>query len=238
MPPYKQYLKQASAIGLPFISFDFYPIRDFGIRETWYSCLEDVRHESLRTGKPFWAFALCTPHCDYPQPTIESLRLQIYSNLAYGAQAIEYFTYWTPKPTDEWNFHDAPISIDGRRTKNYPLVKRMNQELRGLLPLFDKAEIQTVNHMVKIPEGTTKLKRIPTNIKKLKITGRQGAIISTFKKNGHLYMAVVNKDYQSDMELYISAKRNVTMLTKQLKETTIRTNYKIGGGDMLIFKLK
>ena len=238
MPPYKQYLKQASAIGLPFISFDFYPIRDFGIRETWYSCLEDVRHESLRTGKPFWAFALCTPHCDYPQPTIESLRLQIYSNLAYGAQAIEYFTYWTPKPTDEWNFHDAPISIDGRRTKNYPLVKRMNQELRGLLPLFDKAEIQTVNHMVKIPEGTTKLKRLPTNIKKLKITGRQGAIISTFKKNGHLYMAVVNKDYQSDMELYISAKRNVTMLTKQLKETTIRTNYKIGGGDMLIFKLK
>ena len=238
MPPYKQYLQQASAIGLPFISFDFYPIMKSGIRNTWYSCLEDVRQESLRTGKPFWAFALCTPHCDYPQPTIESLRLQIYSNLAYGAQAIEYFTYWTPKPTDDWDFHDAPISIDGRRTKNYSLVKRMNQELRNLLPLFDKAEIQTVNHMVRIPEGTTRIQRIPTNIKKLKITGRQGAIISTFKKDGHLYMAIVNKDYQSDMKLYISAKRNVTMLTKQLKETTIKSNYKIGGGDILLFKLK
>jgi len=165
MPPYKQYLQQASAIGLPFISFDFYPIRDFGIRETWYSCLEDVREESLRTGKPFWAFALCTPHCDYPQPTMESLRLQIYSNLAYGAQAIEYFTYWTPKPTKEWDFHDAPISLNGHRTKNYRLVKQMNQELRNLLPLFDKAEVLTVNHMVKIPEGTTKLQRTPTNIK-------------------------------------------------------------------------
>ena len=238
MPPYKQYLQQASTIGLPFISFDFYPIMKSGIRNTWYSCLEDIRQESLRTGKPFWAFALCTPHCDYPQPTIESLRLQIYSNLAYGAQAIEYFTYWTPKPTDEWDFHDAPISIDGQRTKNYSLVKRMNQELRNLLPLFDKAEIQTVNHMVRIPEGTTRIQRIPTNIKKLKITGRQGAIISTFKKDGHLYMAVVNKDYQSDMKLYISAKRNVTMLTKQLKETTIKSNYKIGGGDILLFKLK
>jgi len=238
MPPYKQYLQQASTIGLPFISFDFYPIMKSGIRNTWYSCLEDIRQESLRTGKPFWAFALCTPHCDYPQPTIESLRLQIYSNLAYGAQAIEYFTYWTPKPTDEWDFHDAPISIDGQRTKNYSLVKRMNQELRNLLPLFDKAEIQTVNHMVRIPEGTTRIQRIPTNIKKLKITGRQGAIISTFKKDGHLYMAIVNKDYQSDMKLYISAKRNVTMLTKQLKETTIKSNYKIGGGDILLFKLK
>ena len=238
MPPYKQYLQQTSAIGLPFISFDFYPIMKSGIRNTWYSCLEDIRQESLRTNKPFWAFALCTPHCDYPQPTIESLRLQIYSNLAYGAQAIEYFTYWTPKPTDEWDFHDAPISINGHRTRNYKLVKQMNQELRDLLPLFDKAEVLTVNHMVKIPEGTTKLQRIPTNIKKLKITGRQGAIISTFKKYGHLYMAIVNKDYLSDMELNISAKKNVTMITKQLKETTAKSKYKIGGGDILIFKLK
>ena len=238
MPPYKEYLQQTSTIGVPFISFDFYPIREYGIRETWYSCLENIRQESLRTGKPFWAFALCTPHLDYPQPTIESLRLQIYSDLAYGAQAIEYFTYWTPKPTKEWDFHDAPISQDGQRTQTFDVVKRMNQELRGLLPLLDKAEVQTVNHMLKIPEGTTKLQRIPTNLKKLKVVGRQGALISTFKKNGHLYMAVVNKDYQGDMKLYISAKKNVTMLTKQLKETAIKSYYKIGGGDILLFKLK
>ena len=238
MPPYKQYLQQTSTIGLPFISFDFYPIMKTGIRPTWYSCLEAIRQESLRTNKPFWAFALCTPHCDYPQATIESLRLQVYSDLVYGAQAIEYFTYWTPKPTNDWDFHDGPISNDGQRTKTYDLVRRMNQELRGLLPLFDKAEVQTVNHMLKIPEGTTRLQRVPTNIRKLKVVGRQGAIISTFKKGGHLYMAVVNKDYESDMKLYISARNRVTMLTKQLKETAIKSSYKIGGGDMLLFKLK
>ena len=238
MPPYRQYLQEASTIGVPFISFDFYPIRYFGIRKSWYSCLEDVRQESLRTRKPFWAFALCTPHGDYPQPTIEMLRLQIYSDLVYGAQAIEYFTYWTPKETNQWDFHDGPISADGQRTKTFPLVKRMNQELRGLLPLFDGAKVQTVNHMVKIPEGTKKLQQIPINIKKLKVTGRQGAIISTFMKEGHLYMAVVNKDYQSDMKLYISARRNVTMVTKQLKETTVKSSYNIGGGDILLFKLK
>ena len=238
MPPYKEYLQQTSTIGLPFISFDFYPIMESGIRPSWYSCLEDIRQESLRTNKPFWAFALCTPHVDYPQPTIEMLRLQIYSDLAYGAQAIEYFTYWTPKPTDEWDFHDGPISIDGRRTKTYDVVKRMNQELRGLLPLFDKAEVQTVNHMVKIPEGTTKLQRVPTNIKKLKVVGRQGALITTFKKGGHLYMAVVNKDYQNNMQLHIATKNNVRMITKQLKETAVKSSYKVGGGDILLFKLK
>ena len=140
--------------------------------------------------------------------------------------------------TDQWDFHDGPISADGQRTQTYSLVKRMNQELRGLLPLFDGAEVQAVNHMVKIPEGTKKLRQIPTNIKRLKVVGRQGAIISTFKKDGHLYMAVVNKDYQSDMKLYIAARRDVTMVTKQLKETTVKSSYNIGGGDILLFKLK
>lgn len=237
MPAYTQYLQATSAIGLPFISFDFYPIRDSGIRDTWYSCLEDVRRESQRTRKPFWAFALCTPHVDYPQPTIEMLRLQIYSDLAYGAKAIEYFTYWTPKPTDEWDFHDAPISLDGQRTQNYALVKRMNQELRTILPLFDEARIISVNHMGRIPKGTTKLSHVPANIKKLKISGKRGAIISTMQKDGHLYMVVVNKDYQGNLQLNLTANETVKMVSKSLKEIAIKSDYIISGGDMLLFKL-
>lgn len=237
MPAYSLYLRATSAIGLPFISFDFYPIRESGIRPTWYSCLENVRKESVRTGKPFWAFALCTPHVDYPQPTIETLRLQIYSNLAYGAKAIEYFTYWTPKPTSEWDFHDAPISLDGRRTHNYALVQRMNQELRSVLPLFDGAKILSVNHLGKIPEGTTKLSKAPTNIKKLKVSGKRGAIISTMQKDGHFYMIVVNKDYQSSLQLNLTATDAVKMISKGLAETAAEPNYTIKGGDMLLFKL-
>ena len=237
MTSYNKYLQATSAIGLPFISFDFYPIRESGIRKTWYSCLENIRQESLRTRRPFWAFALCTPHVDYPQPTIETLRLQIYSDLAYGAQAIEYFTYWTPKPTDEWDFHDAPISLNGRRTHNYALVKRMNQELRYVLPLFDGAKIQSVKHMGRIPEGTTKLSQAPVNIQKLKVSGKQGAIISTMQKDGHLYMIVVNKDYQGDLRLNLTAKEPVKMITKHLTETAVESSYIIKGGDMLLFKL-
>ena len=237
MTSYKQYLQATSAIGLPFISFDFYPIRESGIRNTWYRCLEDIRQESLQTGKPFWAFALCTPHVDYPRPTIETLRLQIYSDLAYGAKAIEYFTYWTPKPTSEWDFHDAPISLDGKRTNTYNLVRRMNQELRSILPLFDGAKVLSVNHMGKIPTGTTKLKQTPVNIKKLKVSGRQGAIISTMQKDGHLYMVVVNKDYQGDLQLNLTAKDPVKTITKSLTEAAVESSYIIKGGDMLLFKL-
>ena len=238
MPPYKQYLQQASTIGLPFISFDFYPIMDSGIRPTWYSCLEDIRQESLRTGKPFWAFALSTPHVIYPQPTLSMLRLQIYSNLAYGARAIQYFTYWNPKPTDVWDFHNAPIGLDGKRTSTYYLVKKMNQELRSILPLFDQAEITSVNHMGKIPAGTHRLEKLPATINSLKIVSNRGAIISTMKKNGRQYMLVVNKDYNSKLQLTIKAKPSVKRITKNLKETALKNTYSIDGGDILLFRLK
>ena len=47
-----------------------------------------------RVGKPLWAFTLLTPHSGaYAQPTIGGLRLQAFSDLAYGAQAIQHFTF-------------------------------------------------------------------------------------------------------------------------------------------------
>lgn len=240
MPPYKEYLQQASTIGLPFISFDFYPIRKFGIRETWYSCLEDVRQESLRTGKPFWAFALCTPHMDYPEPTIEMLRLQIYSNLAYGAQAIEYFTYWTPKPTNKCNFHEAPIALDGKRTKTYLTVKKMNFELKRISKLFDGAKVTEVHHLGgSLPLGTTGQTRLPQNLSSLKVVSSKGAIISQLEKNGHRYLAIVNKNHEDSITVFIKPRNNIPChLTKLLKEEKMKSFYSVSSGDILLFRLK
>ena len=41
-------------------------------------------------------YALSVAYGDHPVATSGQLRLQVYSDLAYGAQAIQYFTYWTP----------------------------------------------------------------------------------------------------------------------------------------------
>lgn len=235
---YQEYLKKSRIIGAPQICFDYYPIIDSGVRPRWYENLELIRQESNLTHRPFWGFVLSTPHVNYPNPTISTLRLQIYSNLVYGAQAILYFTYWTPQPTPQYNFHDGPISLDGKRTQNYYLVKSMNKELsEGLLSLFENAKILTVNHMVKYPIGTTPLSSTPENIKKLKIIGRYGAIVNTFKKNRHKYMAIVNKDYQDTMTVRIEAGKQVRRISKQLTVYSVVNNYTIEPGDILIFRL-
>ena len=232
---YPDYLRQFAALDIPQISFDHYPVTKDGLREQWYSNLEAVRQESLRTGKPMWGFVLSTPHNVYPQPTLATLRLQCYVNLAYGAQAIQYFTYWTPEGKEYYN---GAIDRDGKRTATYHVVKLMNAELRPLLPLFDGAEVTNVGHLQKIPMGTKRLKKLPSGIKKLKVTGSEGALISTLKKDGHQYMVVVNKDYQHPMTLTLRTASQVVQITKSLQQSPAKEAYTLPAGDILIFRLK
>lgn len=243
---YPEYLKAASATSCQQISFDFYPVTTSGIRPTWFYNLEMVRNESLVSKKPFWGFVLSVPHdvpftpnTYYPQPTLASLRLQIYANLAYGAQAIQYFTYWNPGEEEGFHYHDAPISRDGKKTKTWYLVQQMNRELKTVSKLFYGAKVTSVRHMKIIPQGCTKQNKMPVNLSSLKIVSSKGAIISQFEKNGHHYLAVVNKNHWDEMTLLIKAKNNIPKhITKSLSEESMKTSYSVPAGDMLLFKLK
>lgn len=236
---YQEYLDAAVTMSVQQISFDFYPVTNEGIRETWYDNLERIRKTSNKTAKPFWGFVLSVPHIVYPQPTIASLRLQIYSNLAYGAQAIQYFTYWTPTPTKEYDFHDAPIGLDGKKTKTYDVVQQMNRELKVISKLFYGAKVLSVHHLGAIPEGTTRQTTMPLNIRLLKIVGRQGAIISQLQKDGHRYLAIVNKSHEQPLTLRIRPRNDIPRhITKQLQEEAMKPSYTLSPGDIALFRLR
>jgi len=236
---YTEYLQAASSTPSQQISFDHYPVTTTGIRTSWFHNLEMVRRESNRSGKPFWGFVLSVPHVDYPQPTTASLRLQIYSNLAYGAQAIQYFTYWTPRNNKEFDFHDAPISEDGQKTKTYALVQQMNRELKTVSKLFYGAKVTSVHHLGAIPVGTTRQTKMPVNLRSLKIVGRQGAIISQFTKNGKRYLAIVNKSHEKQLTVRLRPKNSIPRhLTKMLEEEPMQQSYVVEAGDILLFKLE
>jgi len=99
-------------VPLELLSFDHYPIvvdptGNRVVRGEWYDNLEVFSDEARKAGKPFWAFALTVAHGSYPVPTPGEIRLQVYSNLAYGAQGIQYFTYWTPSINEGFEFHRA-----------------------------------------------------------------------------------------------------------------------------------
>lgn len=235
---YETYVRGISKLGVSQVSFDHYPITKNGIRKRWYENLEIIMKESKKIGLPFWGFVLSTPHLVYPQPTKGSLRLQVYTNLVYGAQAIQYFTYWTPKAHDNYDYHDGPISYTGEKTKTYNLVKSMNMELKKVSRLFMNSSIDSVRHLLDIPQGTSRLKSPPKNIKSIKVKGRYGAIVSCFKKANSRYMAIVNKDYEQPLVIQIKAANNTPVrITKELKTEKLSDYYSLSEGDILIVKL-
>ena len=237
---YEEYLRKFSEILLPQISFDFYPIWDYDIRPTWYYTLEAVRRESLRTGVPFWAFVLSTPHVGYPQPTLEMLRLQIYSNLAYGAQAIQYFTFRTPPPDDTYDYHNGPITLEGKKTETYNIVRDMNRELHEVIPFFDGCTVERVGHLLEVPLGTERFKGMPRGLRRLKVVGTRGAVVSVLRQGDKRYLAVVNKDFETDLRVDIafsSPRRPLWPKAFAKAPAASSQSLTLSGGNLLIFEL-
>lgn len=235
---YEEYLDIATTTSCRQLSFDYYPITQDGRREGWYHNLELIRQQSIKAGIPFWGFVLSVPHAVYPQPTLGSLRLQVYSNLTYGAQAIQYFTYWTPKADGENDYHNGPIDNNGNKTNTYTLVQSMNRELATISKLFYGAKVTSVGHLGKKELGTKRQTSMPINISELKMIGKKGIVISLFEKDSRHYMAIVNKDYEDTTTIRIRARNDMPRhITKALVEERMKRTYSISAGDILIFKL-
>ena len=231
-------------VPLQVLSFDQYPVIGAGssnIRESWYDNLELFAKESKNAGKPFWAFALTVAHGPYPIPTQAALRLQVYSNLAYGAQGIQYFTYQTVKDA-RWDFNNGPLTLDGKRTEVYDRMKLMNQEIKALSPVFLGARLLNVSHTGDtVPTGTFKLaSALPKPFRILETVGL-GAIVSHLKNGNDEYLVVVNRDMVKTMKLMVKCDDNVQRVLKD--GTTVPANaymdtVVVEPGDVQIFKWK
>lgn len=227
----------ADQVPAPFYSFDQYPITEkdgkISIRPLWYRNLEEMRALSLERGKVFWAFALLESHylgppsppAFYPVPTLGHLRLQVFSDLAYGAQVIQYY-----------NFRGA-MDRDMNRTPVFELLKEINSEIHALSWLFAGARILQVWHAgPSLPDGTRAFE--PFGPVASLQTGEAGLVASLVEKGRRQYLALVNKDCTSGQEI----KLNFSRKTKQVGKDGKRSPFRAGAivlepGDIILFEL-
>jgi hypothetical protein len=201
-PTYQAYVERYVAeVPAPFVSFDHYPVVGNALRGEWYQNLEIVSAVARKADKPFWGFTLSVAHGPYPVATIPHLRLQAFSNLAYGAQGLQYFTYWTV-PSTEWNFHEGPILPDGKRGVVYDRVKQVNAEVRTLSRVFAGAKVESVGHTGALPAGTRAF--APTSPVRALETPDGGAVVSRLSKGNDRFLVVVNRDINKPMKLSIT----------------------------------
>lgn len=196
---YNEYVKRyIDELGTGFLSYDHYSITADSTGHTalnpdYYRNLEIISQQARAAGIPFWAFALSTAHYSFPAATREHLRLQMFSNLAYGAQGVQYFTYWQFIGLGEQK--DVPITNAGERGTSWWLVRDLNRELQALAPHFLGAEVMSVTHTGDtIPQGTQRLTSLPAAIKSLQTSGGDGMVVSHFRNGDYEYLMLVNRD--------------------------------------------
>lgn len=223
------------------LTFDFYPIVGDKLRPQWYENLEIISQAARDAGKPFWAFALAVAHGPYPIPTLSHLRLQVYSDLAYGAQGIQYFTYWTPKST-RWNFHEGPIRIDGSRSRVYDLVSYLNREIQALSGVFNGSRVVSIGHTgAAIPQGTRRFEAMPP-FYTLETKG-EGCLVSLLEKDSTSFLAIVNRSLRDNAKVSVTADIAADV-QRVMKDGAIRpldvlgTAFELEPGDIALFMWK
>lgn len=231
-------------VPLGLVSYDFYPVVEDGgkifLRDRYYENMEDVARIAKASGWPFWAFALSTAHKPYPVPTRDMMRLEIFSSLAYGAQGLQYFTYWCPTP-GTWDFNNAPIEIDGKRTEVYDLVSEINHEVLNLSWVFLGAKTIDVAHTgEKIPVGTHQLKSLPGHIKSVNASG-EGVIVSHLVNGANHFLMIVNRDLHNRQKVTVEKNLPVSRVMPNGK-TVNASLYKdalwVNPGDYLLYQWK
>ncbi len=242
---YKEYVQEyIRQIPVQFVSFDYYPVMKDRLSKSWYENLELIAAESKKAELPFWAFALTTNYDnDHVTPqTIAAMRLQIYSNLVYGAQGIQYFTYWSATSVNAPSGEDqrgAPISVTGKRSVVYDRVKQMSREIQNLSGVFLGSKVVSVRHtgLGKIPVGTIRLTSLPKAIKVLDTNGAP-AIVSVLEKGENAFLVVVNKDFLNSINLTVFGDDSLKKILKDgtvIPANTYESSMELDPGDAAVF---
>lgn len=216
---YREYVETfVKEVPISFISFDHYPLMKNRVStKDYYQNMEIVADIARKSDRDLWAFSLAVAFHDYAIPTLAEMKFQVYSILAYGAQTVQYFTYWTPV-TDVWDFHHAPITTEGKRTDTYEHIKTINREIQALAGVFVGSKVVSVYHTgEKIPQGTRRITKLPEKIRVLETMG-EGAVVSVMEKGTDTFLVIVNRDYKQPMKLTLAADADVR---KVLKDGTL-----------------
>jgi len=229
-------------VPVPFVSFDHYPVtvdsaRNRHLRGEFYRNLEIIADESRKAGKPFWAFALATAHMDYPTPTLSDLRLQAFSDLAYGAQGIQYFTWFDPWG-DAAN-DSVPVRIDGTLSPVYATVQAMSREIAALSPVFLDSRVVWTAHSGRVPRGskTFEPQMLPPEITSLEIS-EPGALISYLEKGSNRFLVIVNHDVNETITVNVKTQPQTRMVNKAGKIVKVVKEQRLEAGDMIVLALE
>jgi hypothetical protein len=152
-----------------FLCFDFYPLTCINdvksIDKYWLRNICSVSEAITRfdskndTYTPMWSFMQAVGHNSYRELVSKAdATFQAYTNMAYGAKGMFWFTYWAPNPGAENGYKDAMTDIYGNKTAVYDYIKKANQEISSISEVFGKYRWKSImTSIIRDAKGTLKL---------------------------------------------------------------------------------
>ncbi|MCL5019721.1 MAG: beta-galactosidase [Patescibacteria group bacterium] len=189
------------------LSYDHYPFGNRGFKPRYYENMEVIREMALKYKVPFWAFTMsCAIDPAYPEPKETWIRLQVFTDLAYGAKGIQYFTYGLPHSDGE-KFTIAIVDDNGVKTYIYDIAKKINAEIHALAPVLKKLQSIAVYNTEPLPQGT---RGIPSDFIIKKAEGNPAVIgYFTDPSKNQKYVMLTSRDFEKQGGLKLSLSSNV-----------------------------
>ena len=233
----------ADYMDFDFISFDIYPVHIGSIQTDWHMCLRTVSEAAKRHGIPFWAFAAsCWINKETgttykrEKPNSYNIQLQIYTDLAYGAQAVEYFTIQDYSGTDY-----APIMRDGTWTQAYEELKKANLAMQKRAFVFKDCNVKKVRQVGPLAplESSLTYSDFTPEIKSLEVTF--SATVSFVENRGNEYLVIVNNYWSADEVVTVELGCHAYSIDSEGQFTLLEpgvNNIWLAKGDMVVLKYK
>lgn len=235
---YEDYVEFFATIcNLEFITFDQYPVYEWGVEDNWFHSLDVVSSTAKRHNIPFWAFLLCCEEQLRAFPTLENIRLQGNIDIAYGAQCIQYFVWKNTSGTDY-----APVMSNGEYKPVYYDCKEYNREMHNREFVFAGSYVHKVRHIglnyylhgecltdTDLPEAISE------------ITADGSALVSFVGNAGNEYVVICNKSWEEKLPVTVNFTREVYTIDREgefAQHQPGTAGFTIDEGDMLVVKYR
>lgn len=240
-----------------FLSYDFYPLINYDPSQEgylyeyqdYYYNLDLLRKKTLNQGVPLWSFVATLGYehaseLSRREPSREDLRWTVFSNLAFGAKAIQYFCYFTPTQD---SFGDAIITRGGEKTERYEYVKEVNNEFKNYEKVLINADAVGVMMNDYRRNGYYLFEESLSSFGPIKSVDGNRYLIGCFqdKDNGNKSVMITPTTPRDDIEITLNMYSNITEVeayVKGKKETLKVTNGKlslsINKGDSIFILFK
>lgn len=241
-----------------FLSVDTYPLigndmKSARLNPTFYSTYEVISKVAKAHKIPFYAVILATTlRKDHPAPDLINMRFAVFNALAYGAQAIIWWSY-NPLPNKNSNFKNFPVDSVGNLTQTWQYMKTINKEIQRYKDVFLGCNVTRTFFADNVTPSNSFYKvthtspiTMPLSPGTLEINWKgagtdftMGYLFSQIMNNGHEYLVIVSQDWINPQTLHIKSQGTCIVMNPDGSETTLplTSSRTIPAGGYIILRL-